>query len=113
MDHHNRECPILIFRYRWQEYWPGDYQEMSSREKIFSNIDFQAFPPATVVFTGIGVLLSVGILHLSLLPILIPRLPRWLKMQALAKTSLLRPSTALNISSTDLRYTLTSHRLWQ
>jgi hypothetical protein len=28
-----------------------------------SNIYFQAFPPATVIFTGIGVLLSVGILH--------------------------------------------------
>jgi len=35
--------------------------------KIFSsNIYFQAFPPATVIFTGIGVLLSVSILHPSL-----------------------------------------------
>ncbi len=42
-----------------------------------SNIYFQAFPPATVIFTGIGVLLSVGVLHPSLVrPILTSRGPR-------------------------------------
>jgi hypothetical protein len=27
---------------------------------------FQAFPPANAIFAGIGVLLSVGVMHLSL-----------------------------------------------
>jgi hypothetical protein len=27
---------------------------------------FQAFPPANVIFAGIGVLLLVGVMHLSL-----------------------------------------------
>ncbi len=36
-----------------------------------SNVYFQAFPPATAIFAGIGVLLSVRVLHLSLVrPIL-------------------------------------------
>jgi hypothetical protein len=34
---------------------------------------FQAFPPANAIFAGIGVLLSVGVVHLSLVqPILTP-----------------------------------------
>ena len=36
----------------------------------------QAFPPASVIFVGIGILLSVRVLHLSLVrPILTPRTP--------------------------------------
>jgi hypothetical protein len=57
-------------------------------EEFVPLIYFQAFPPATVIFAGIGVLLSVGVLHPSLVrPILTPRAPRWLKMRALAETS--------------------------
>ncbi len=67
--------------------------------KIFSsNIYFQAFPPATVIFTGIGVLLSVS------------RRP---KMRALSETNLSRSLTALNISSAASRYMLASHQLRQ
>ena len=41
----------------------------------FSNLIFylQAFPPASVIFAGIGVLLSVSVIHLSLVrPVLTP-----------------------------------------
>ena len=53
-----------------------------------SNIYFQAFPSSNVIFAGIGVLLSVGALHVVLTqPILTPRPLRRLKMLALAETS--------------------------
>jgi hypothetical protein len=35
-------------------------------ENFRFNIYFQAFPPANAIFAGIGVFLSVGILHVSL-----------------------------------------------
>jgi hypothetical protein len=42
---------------------------------VQSNIYFQAFPPANIIFTGIGVLLLVRVFRGSLArPILIPRL---------------------------------------
>jgi hypothetical protein len=48
----------------------------SVTKNLISNIYFQAFPPATLIFTGIGVLLSVGIPHPSLVrPILTSRAP--------------------------------------
>ena len=53
--------------------------------------DFQAFPPANIIFAGIGVLLSVSVLYGPIVkPILTPRAPRRLKMPARAKTSSLR-----------------------
>ncbi len=79
-----------------------------------SNIYFQAFPPAAVIFTGIGILLSVGILHPSLVrPVLTSRGPRRPKMRALSETNLSRSLTALNISSAASRYMLASHQLRQ
>jgi hypothetical protein len=57
-------------------------------ENFRFNIYYQAFPPANAIFAGIGVLLSVGILHISLAqPILTvnTRAPRLLMMRALAK----------------------------
>jgi hypothetical protein len=49
----------------------------SVTKNFSSNIYFQTFAPATVIFTGIGVLLSVGILHRSLVrPILTSRGPQ-------------------------------------
>ena len=57
--------------------------------KHSSNIYFQAFPPANVIFAGIGVLLSVSVLHVILMqPILTLRPLRRLKMSALSETSL-------------------------
>jgi hypothetical protein len=51
-------------------------KDISSRRGEFRPLIFfylQAFPPASVIFAGIGVLLSVSILHLPLVrPILIP-----------------------------------------
>jgi hypothetical protein len=35
-------------------------------ENLRLDIYFQAFPPANAIFAGIGVLLLVGILHVSL-----------------------------------------------
>ena len=50
------------------------------------NIYSQAFPPANAVFAGIGVLLLVGIFHLSLAQNYIDTgAPRRLTMRALAK----------------------------
>jgi hypothetical protein len=50
------------------------------------DIHFQAFPPANAIFVGIGVLLLVGILHLSLAQNYFDAgAPRRLKMRALAK----------------------------
>jgi hypothetical protein len=41
------------------------------------DVYLQAFPPASVIFAGIGVLLSVSVLHFSLVrPILTPRTPQ-------------------------------------
>ena len=53
------------------------------------NFYFQAFPPVNVIFAGIGVLLSVSVLHVILMqPILTLRPLRRLKMPALSETSL-------------------------
>jgi hypothetical protein len=52
------------------------------------NIYYQAFPPANAIFVGIGVLLVVGILHVSLAQTILnvdTRAPRLLKMRGLAK----------------------------
>jgi hypothetical protein len=87
---------------------------MFPRESFRSNLCFQAFPPASIIFAGIGILLSVSELRGFLAqPILIPGILRQPKMSALAKTNSLIFSTASNDSSTDLRYTLASHRLRQ
>ena len=77
----------------------------------YSNICLQAFPPANVIFAGIGVLLSVSVLPVVLMqPILTPRPLRRLKMPALAETSSSRYLIASNVSYIDLRYTLESRR---
>jgi hypothetical protein len=50
------------------------------------NIYFQAFPPTNAIFAGIGVLLLVGILHLSLAQSYFNTgAPRRLKTRAQAK----------------------------
>ena len=60
---------------------------MLSREEFLLNTYFQAFPAANAIFAGIGVLLSVCILHISSQqPVLIETAPRWLKMPAQART---------------------------
>ena len=77
-----------------------------------SNIAFQAFPPANIIFAGIGVLLLVGGLHGSLMqPILTFMAPRRLKMPVLPQTSSLNYLTALNVSLAGLRFTLALHQL--
>jgi hypothetical protein len=84
---------------------------MFLRESFQSNYCFQASSPASIIFAGISVLLSVSELCGFLAqPILIPERPR---MSAPAKTSSLTSSTASSDSSTDLKYTLASHRLRQ
>ena len=55
------------------------------------------FPPTNVIFAGIGVLLSVGVLHLSFATCLTPYVPRRLKTRAPAGTSLSTSSTASNV----------------
>ncbi len=88
MGHTDRECVVFIFQHRCPGYWASECQDIPSRRICALIFYFQAFPPATVIFAGIGVLLSVGVLHPSLVrPILTPSAPRWLKMRALAETS--------------------------
>jgi hypothetical protein len=73
---------------------------------------FQAFPPADIIFAGIGILLTVscsyGSLEQSILTLRAPRRP---KMPARIKTSSLMFSTASNVSFSGLTNTLASHRL--
>ena len=77
-----------------------------------SNIYFQAFPLANLIFAGIGVFLLVCILHCPPVQLsLTPMTPRQLKMPALARSSLLSTFTALDVSSICLSFTLASHRL--
>ena len=71
----------------------------------------QAFPPASVIFAGIDVLLFVSVPTSCLFATLFDANRRRLKMRAIAKTSLSRSSTGSNISSADLRYILASPRL--
>jgi hypothetical protein len=83
---------------------------MFLRESFRSNFCFQASRPASIIFAGIDVLLSVSELRGFLAqPILIPGILRRPRMSAPAKTNSLTSSTASNDSSTDLIYTLTSH----
>jgi hypothetical protein len=73
---------------------------------------FQAFPPANIIFAGIGVLLSVSVLMVPLgQSILTLRVPRRLKMPARVKTCSLMSSTASDFSFSGLTYTLAFHRL--
>ena len=75
-------------------------------------ISFQAFPPANIIFTGIGVFLLVCVRHGYLARlILIPLTLRQLKMPALAETSSSTSSTASKDFSNDLSFTLALHRL--
>jgi hypothetical protein len=72
MDNTDRERPVLIFRYPWRRCWACEYHHIIM---IFSNLifTFQAYPPANIIFTGIGVLLLVRVFRRSLTrPILIP-----------------------------------------
>jgi hypothetical protein len=88
--------------------------EMFPLKNSCFNIFFQAFPPATAIFAGIGVLLLVSVIRVSLMqPILTPMDPRPLKMPKPAKTSLLTFLAASNVSSIGLRYILASNRLRQ
>src|ERR1700684_684969 len=105
MGHPHCECSVFIFCHHWWGYRAGEYQDVSKDSAQICS--FQAFPPANIIFTGIGVLLLVGVLRGSLVqPILISMAPRRLKIPALAKTSLLTSSTASNISSAGLKFTL-------
>jgi hypothetical protein len=81
-------------------------------KNFFSYIHFQAHPPANVVVTGISVLLTVGIVHVSLpQPIFTPVPPRRRKMIAPAGTNSSTSSIALKISFTGLRHISASNRL--
>lgn len=57
-------------------------------KNLCSNIQFQAFPPATVIFAGISVLISVRVLYLSLVRLILTlRASRQLKKRAPARTT--------------------------
>src|SRR5216684_7098683 len=56
------ESLVHLFENSWSGCQPGMYQEMNPSEiRPFISIS-QAFPPASVIFAGIGVLLSVSII---------------------------------------------------
>ena len=81
----DRECTICVFRNSWPGCWASVYRFFFVEIFRF-NIYYQAFPPANAIFAGIGVLLLVGILHVSLAQTYFDtETPRRLTMQALAK----------------------------
>jgi hypothetical protein len=57
---------VYVFRDHWPGRWASEYQVILSWRMSALMIFFQAFPPANAIFAGIGVLLSVGVMHLSL-----------------------------------------------
>jgi hypothetical protein len=85
MGRSDRECTVCVFRNCWPGRWASMYRDTLSWSFRF-NIYFQAFPPANAIFVGIGVLLLVGILHLSLAQNYFDNgIPRLLTMRALVK----------------------------
>ena len=78
--------------------------------EFLPNIYLQAFPPTSVIFAGIGVLLSVGFPASFCRAIYFDIELRRLKMRAPAKKSLSTALTALDVSSFDLRYILALHQ---
>ena len=88
MGHPDSKRLVFIFLYHWRGCWTGGYQAISSRRVSTLTFDFQALPSANVIFTGIGVLLSVGVLYGSLVPPVLTRMAlRRLEVPALAETS--------------------------
>jgi hypothetical protein len=70
-------------------------------------VAFQVLPPAKIIFTGIGILLSVSVYYGSLAQcILTLRVPRRLKMPARVRICSLMSSTASNVSFSGSTYTL-------
>jgi hypothetical protein len=65
MGHPDRECPLFVFRHAWPGCRAGEYQDFLHEETLL-NTFFQAFPPANAIFAGIGVLLLVSVLRVSL-----------------------------------------------
>jgi hypothetical protein len=61
MGHPDCECPVLVFRYSRRGRRACEYQHIFL--VVSSNLisTFQAFPPANIIFTGIGVLLLVRV----------------------------------------------------
>ena len=67
MGHPDRKRPVFIFLYNWRGSWAGEYQAVSLLANALAlTFVFQAFPSAGVIFAGIGILLSVGVIHGSL-----------------------------------------------
>jgi hypothetical protein len=84
--------------------------KMFPREEFLLNIYFQAFPPANAIFVGIGILLSVHILHVFPPQLILTHMAhRRLTISVLARTNSTNSLTALNVSSADSRFTLRSH----
>jgi hypothetical protein len=81
------------------------------REESALILAFQVYPPANIIFAGIGVLLLVGVPCNFLVQSIYTVVPRRLKMPAQATTSSSKFLTALNTFSGGSRFTLASHRL--
>jgi hypothetical protein len=88
MGHPDCERIVYVFRDHWPGRWASEYQVILSwRMSALIVFFFQAFRPANAIFAGIGVLLSVGVIHLPCVTYF-DTAHRRLKMRALAETNL-------------------------
>jgi hypothetical protein len=62
----NRECHLCILCHRWYGRQRRGYQHTALLNSFSLTLVSQVFPPAQVIFAGVGVLLSVCILLYSL-----------------------------------------------
>ena len=67
----DRECTVCVYRNGWPGCWASVYRGYFIVENFRFNIYYQAFPLANAIFAGIGVLLLVSILHVSLAQIVL------------------------------------------
>jgi hypothetical protein len=95
MARSNRKCPFHTLRDSWRECWPGMCQNV--RLTVICTLTFiwQVFPPAKVIFAGVGVLLSVcNLFNSSVRAIVTPASLRQLRMFEQVKTLLSTSSSA-------------------
>jgi hypothetical protein len=63
MGHADSKSPVFVFGYPWWGCWAREYQFVLSGRISALILAFQAFPPANMIFAGIGVFFLVGLLH--------------------------------------------------
>ena len=76
-----------------------------------SNIHFQAFPAANAIFAGIGVLLSVGVLHGSLVNLFDTHISQVVRDASTSQDKVIDIFSRIELFFAGSRFTLASRRL--